>query len=94
MFTSVIEDLEAVGRGSPIVTTIEDAIAELGAGRMIVVVDDEDRENEGDLTMAAEMVTPEAINFMAAHGRRLICRAITGERADKLELGGEYVETA
>jgi 3,4-dihydroxy 2-butanone 4-phosphate synthase/GTP cyclohydrolase II len=53
---------------------------------MIVVVDDEDRENEGDLTMAAEMITPEAINFMATHGRGLICLAMTDERADELEL--------
>ena len=53
---------------------------------MIVVVDDEDRENEGDLTMAAEMVTPEAINFMATHGRGLICLAMTGERLDELDL--------
>ena len=60
---------------------IETAIRELRAGRMIVVVDDEDRENEGDLTMAAELVTPEAINFMATHGRGLICLAMTGEQA-------------
>ena len=53
---------------------------------MIVVVDDEDRENEGDLMIAAEMITPEAINFMATHARGLICLAITGERADALEL--------
>ena len=53
---------------------------------MVVVVDDEDRENEGDLTMAAEMVTPEAINFMATHARGLICLAMTGERLDELEL--------
>src|SRR5205085_8553794 len=65
---------------------IEEAIGELQAGRMIVVVDDEDRENEGDLTMAAEMITPEAVNFMAMHGRGLICLAITGERVDELEL--------
>lgn len=65
---------------------IEDALCELRAGRMIVVVDDEDRENEGDLTMAAEMITPEAINFMAIHGRGLICLAMTGERIDELEL--------
>ena len=65
---------------------IEVAIEELRAGRMIVVVDDEDRENEGDLTMAAEMITPEAINFMATHGRGLICLAMTDERADELEL--------
>jgi GTP cyclohydrolase II/3,4-dihydroxy-2-butanone 4-phosphate synthase len=65
---------------------IEEAIRELRAGRMVVVVDDEDRENEGDLTMAAEMITPEAINFMATHGRGLICLAMTGERLDELEL--------
>ena len=53
---------------------------------MIVVIDDEDRENEGDLTMAAELVTPEAINFMATHGRGLICLAMTGERLDELDL--------
>ena len=66
--------------------SIETAIRELKAGRMIVVVDDEDRENEGDLTMAAELVTPEAINFMATHGRGLICLAMPGERLDELEL--------
>ena len=66
--------------------SIDDAIRELRAGRMIVVVDDEDRENEGDLTMAAEMITPEAINFMATHGRGLICLAMTGERLDELDL--------
>lgn len=65
---------------------IEDAIRELKAGRMVVVVDDEDRENEGDLTMAAEMVTSEAINFMALHGRGLICLAMTGARLDELDL--------
>jgi 3,4-dihydroxy 2-butanone 4-phosphate synthase/GTP cyclohydrolase II len=54
---------------------------------MIVVVDDEDRENEGDLVMAAEMITPDAINFMATHARGLICLAMTGERRDELELG-------
>src|SRR2546430_7661101 len=66
--------------------SIEEAIGELQAGRMIVVVDDEDRENEGDLTMAAEMITPEAVNFMAMHGRGLICLAMTGESLDELEL--------
>jgi 3,4-dihydroxy-2-butanone 4-phosphate synthase/GTP cyclohydrolase II len=65
---------------------IDDAVAELNAGRMIVVVDDEDRENEGDLTMLADKVTPEAINFMATHGRGLICLAMTGERLDELNL--------
>ncbi len=65
---------------------IETALRELRAGRMVVVIDDEDRENEGDLTMAAELVTPEAINFMATHGRGLICLAMTGERLDELGL--------
>ena len=62
------------------------AIAEIRAGRMVVVVDDEDRENEGDLTLAAEFVTPEAINFMARYGRGLICLTLTEERADHLNL--------
>jgi 3,4-dihydroxy 2-butanone 4-phosphate synthase/GTP cyclohydrolase II len=62
------------------------AIAEFRAGRMVVIVDDEDRENEGDLTLAAEFVTPEAINFMAMHGRGLICLTLTEERADHLRL--------
>src|SRR5438034_3383596 len=66
--------------------SIEEAIGELQAGRMIVVVDDEDRENEGDLTMAAEMITPEAVNFMAMHGRGLICLAMAGESLDELDL--------
>ena len=65
--------------------TIEEALEELRNGRIIVVVDDEDRENEGDLLMAAEKVTPQAINFMAQHGRGLICMPMTGERL--LELG-------
>ena len=66
---------------------IERSLRELRAGRMIVIADDEDRENEGDLVIAAEMVTPEAINFMATHARGLICLAMTGERLDQLELG-------
>ena len=66
---------------------VKDAIAEIKAGRMVVVVDDEDRENEGDLTLAAEFVTPEAINFMARFGRGLICLALTEERADYMRLG-------
>jgi 3,4-dihydroxy-2-butanone 4-phosphate synthase/GTP cyclohydrolase II len=66
--------------------SIEDAISELRAGRMIVVADDEDRENEGDLLMAAETITPEAVNFMATHGRGLICLAMTGQRLDELKL--------
>jgi 3,4-dihydroxy 2-butanone 4-phosphate synthase/GTP cyclohydrolase II len=63
------------------------AIEEIRAGRMIVVVDDEDRENEGDITLAAEKVTPDAINFMAKHGRGLVCLAMTEERLDHLRLG-------
>jgi 3,4-dihydroxy 2-butanone 4-phosphate synthase/GTP cyclohydrolase II len=66
--------------------TIEDAVATLRDGGIVIVVDDEDRENEGDLTIAAEKVTPEAINFMARHGRGLICLAMTPERLDHLEI--------
>jgi 3,4-dihydroxy 2-butanone 4-phosphate synthase/GTP cyclohydrolase II len=65
---------------------IEDAIAAIRAGEMIIVVDDEDRENEGDLTIAGEKITPEAINFMAKYGRGLICLAMTPERLDELEI--------
>ena len=64
----------------------ERALEELRAGRMIILVDDEDRENEGDLCIAAERVTPEAVNFMAKHGRGLICLALTHERAEELDL--------
>src|SRR5256714_7375300 len=68
-------------------TDVLTAVEEIRAGRMIVVVDDEDRENEGDLTLAAEKVTPEAINFMAKYGRGLICLAMTSERLDHLHIG-------
>src|SRR5881394_963726 len=68
-------------------TDVPDAVEEIRAGRMIVVVDDEDRENEGDLTLAAEKVTPEAINFMARFGRGLICVAMNGDRLDHLRIG-------
>ena len=64
-------------------TDVPAALEEIRAGRMIVVVDDEDRENEGDLTLAAEKITPEAINFMAVHGRGLVCLAMTGERSEE-----------
>jgi 3,4-dihydroxy 2-butanone 4-phosphate synthase/GTP cyclohydrolase II len=67
--------------------TVEEAVAEIRAGRMVVVVDDEDRENEGDLTIAAEFCTPEVVNFMAKFGRGLICLTLTEERADYLRLG-------
>src|SRR5213594_2715150 len=66
--------------------TIEEAIAEIQEGRMIVIVDDEDRENEGDLMIAAEKVTPEAINFMASYGRGLICLAMTSQRLEELHI--------
>ena len=65
---------------------IEEVIKEIRAGRMVIVTDDEDRENEGDLVMAAEKVTPAAVNFMAMHGRGLICTPITDERAEQLGL--------
>ena len=65
---------------------VEEALEDIRAGRMVVVVDDEDRENEGDLTIAAEKVTPEVINFMARHGRGLICLAMTEQRLEHLEI--------
>src|SRR5438128_11283443 len=71
----------------PAFTDVPRAIEEIRSGRMIVVVDDEDRENEGDLTLAAEKVTPEAINFMAKYGRGLVCLALTEERLDHLRIG-------
>src|SRR5579884_3370253 len=71
---------------SRITDTIEEAIAEIRAGRMVIVLDDEDRENEGDLVMAAQMVTPEAINFMRKEGGGLICVPIIGKRLDELQI--------
>lgn len=72
-------------RKSPF-ATVEEGLAAYRAGKMLVVVDDEDRENEGDLTMAASKVTADAINFMATHGRGLVCLALTAERLDELEI--------
>ncbi|HYY43096.1 MAG TPA: 3,4-dihydroxy-2-butanone-4-phosphate synthase, partial [Pyrinomonadaceae bacterium] len=66
--------------------SIEEAAADIRAGRMVIIVDDEDRENEGDLVCAAELVTPEIINFMATHARGLICMPLTEERCDELHL--------
>jgi len=66
--------------------SVEDAIEAIRAGRMIIVVDDEDRENEGDLTIAAEKITPEAINFMVRYGRGLVCMPMTADRLDQLEV--------
>jgi 3,4-dihydroxy 2-butanone 4-phosphate synthase / GTP cyclohydrolase II len=71
---------------NPPFSTIEEAIEDIRDGKMVVVCDAEDRENEGDLTMAAQFVTPDAINFMATHGRGLICLALTGQRCDELGL--------
>ena len=68
------------------VASVEAALAEIRAGKMVILVDDEDRENEGDLCMAAEKVTPEAINFMAKHARGLVCLSLTEERLDQLRL--------
>lgn len=68
------------------VCTIEEALEDIRQGKMVILVDDEDRENEGDLTMAAEKVTPEAINFMARYGRGLICLTLTAEKCDSLGL--------
>src|SRR3954462_3243507 len=67
-------------------SSIEDAIQDIRSGRMVVGCDAENRENEGDLTMAAQFATPEAINFMATHGRGLVCLALTPERCGELEL--------
>jgi 3,4-dihydroxy 2-butanone 4-phosphate synthase / GTP cyclohydrolase II len=72
-------------KGSPF-ARIEDAVESIREGRIVIVVDDEDRENEGDLTIAAEKITPDAINFMARYGRGLICLSMTPERLDELEI--------
>jgi 3,4-dihydroxy 2-butanone 4-phosphate synthase/GTP cyclohydrolase II len=66
---------------------VEDAIADIRAGRLVIVADDEDRENEGDLVCAASLVTPDTINFMIRHGRGLVCVTLSPERADALGLG-------
>jgi 3,4-dihydroxy 2-butanone 4-phosphate synthase/GTP cyclohydrolase II len=77
----------AVASGDPTpFSTIEDAVRDFRAGRMIIVVDDADRENEGDFVMAAEKVSPEAINFMATHGRGIVCLPCTGDRLDELRI--------
>ena len=67
-------------------STIEEAVADVRAGKIVVVMDDEDRENEGDLTLAAQLATPDAINFMSKYGRGLICVAVTGKRLDELHI--------
>src|SRR6476660_7921180 len=72
--------------------SIPDAAADIREGRMIIIVDDEDRENEGDLVCAAEKVTPEIINFMAIHGRGLVCMPMTEDRCDELQLFPQTTE--
>jgi len=79
------KQLEVARRPGPF-SRIEDAVEAIRRGRMVIVVDDEDRENEGDLTIAAEKITPEAVNFMARYGRGLICLSMTPERLDELEI--------
>lgn len=85
MESGQMTDGQKAASASPF-ATVDEAIEEIRRGRMVVVCDDEDRENEGDLVMAAQFVTPEAINFMAKEGRGLVCLALTGERCDELEL--------
>ena len=82
------------GRRRGVFAGVDEAIDALRAGRMIVVVDDEERENEGDLTMAASQVTPDAINFMIKHGRGLVCLAMTPERLDALEIPLEVADNS
>ena len=71
---------------SAAISSTQEILAEIKAGKMVVLVDEEDRENEGDLLMAAEFVTPDAVNFMAKHGRGLICLTLTEERCRQLDL--------
>ncbi len=68
------------------ICSVEEALNDIRLGKMVILCDDEDRENEGDLTMAAEKVTPEAINFMAKHGRGLICLTLTEEKLKQLDI--------
>ena len=68
------------------ISPIPELVAELAAGRMVILVDEEDRENEGDLVLAADHVSPDAINFMAKHGRGLICLTLTRDRCERLQL--------
>src|SRR4029079_9725917 len=78
--------LKIASPGKSPFASIEAAVEEIRAGRMVIVVDDADREDEGDLTIAAEKVTPDTINFMARYGRGQICLSLTGERLDELEI--------
>ena len=76
----------SVSKNEPRFAPVEEVLADLRAGRRVVILDDEDRENEGDLACAAEFVTPEMINFMATHGRGLICLPMTADRLDELQI--------
>src|SRR5690348_17383002 len=80
----IAKGAKAVRRGP--FAQIEDAIKAIRAGQMVIVLDDEDRENEGDLTIAASRITPAAINFMARHGRGLVCMPMTAQRLDELQI--------
>jgi len=84
--TAPLKIAKGIRKGAGPFAPIEEAIKAIRDGQMVIVVDDEDRENEGDLTLAADKVTPEAINFMARYGRGLICMPMTGERLDELEI--------
>src|SRR5258706_2964008 len=76
----------SVARDEPRFATVEEALDDLRSGRVVVILDDEDRENEGDLACAAQFVTPEIVNFMATHGRGLICLPMTADRLDALQI--------
>jgi 3,4-dihydroxy 2-butanone 4-phosphate synthase/GTP cyclohydrolase II len=94
---SIVSMIETDTKSSTGLSTIAEAIADIAAGKMVILVDDEDRENEGDLCMAADKVTPEAINFMAKHGRGLICLPLEEEQLERLHLGmmvPDYENTA
>ncbi len=82
---TIQRDMDAVERSTAF-ATVEEAIEDIRQGKFVVVVDAADRENEGDLTIAAQFATPEAINFMATHGRGLICLCLTEQRCDELQL--------
>src|SRR5690554_4509032 len=79
-------ELAAEGEMGAGISPVAEIVAELRAGRMVILVDEEDRENEGDLVLAAEFVTPEAINFMVTHARGLVCLTLTEERCRQLDL--------
>ena len=78
--------VDNAGQAVSAISPVAEIVEELKAGRMVVLVDEEDRENEGDLVMAAEFVTPDAINFMVTHGRGLVCLTLTEERCRQLNL--------